>query len=117
MNDIRSCTKIAHCESPGECKRLGRQVKPYDDKLWAERRYDIMVAILECKFSQNGDIGAMLKETGDAVIAEASPTDRVWGIGISLECAYRGVPWRGDNLLGKALMEVRARLRDNDDAK
>lgn len=110
MGDVVTAESIVQATTAAECKRLGREVSPYDDTKWAKVRYNIMMAILWAKFSQNSRLGAELVGTGNAVLAEASPTDRCWGIGVSMADAQTGVPWRGDNLLGRALMETRNRL-------
>ena len=64
------------------------------------------------KFRQNPPLGEFLLSTGNAVIVEASPVDRIWGIGLAAddERATNPLQWRGENLLGFALMEVRDRL-------
>lgn len=98
-------------KTPLGCKRLGRQVKPYDDAEWGRVRYRVMVEILTDKFGQNPELRDKLLATGDADIAEASPRDRIWGTGMGKERASRGEPWTGQNLLGKALVEVRDALR------
>lgn len=110
MGDIGSCTKILQTSDPAICKRLGRRVAPYKEELWCKKRYNIMVDIIRDKFTQNSDMERLLRDTGNARIAEASPTDCVWGIGLSMADAYGGAPWRGTNLLGEALMEVRSQL-------
>ena len=68
----------------------------------------------KAKFSQNADIRDFLLSTGDAVLAEASPYDKIWGIGLDRETALKGSveQWQGENLLGRALMEVRDWLRE-----
>lgn len=63
------------------------------------------------KFSQNPDLKKALVRTGDAILVEASPFDKIWGIGISAKDAQKNKPWEGENLLGKALMEVRDNIR------
>jgi len=110
MGDTATAESIVRATTPAECKRLGREVSPYDDAKWASVRYDIMVAILWAKFSQNSRLGAELVGTGNAVLAEASPTDCCWGIGVGVADAQAGVAWRGANLLGRALMHTRDRL-------
>ena len=92
--------------------RLDRSqsVKNYDDKIWDEKRYEIMKEALFHKFSQNPKLLNNLLWTGDAQLVEASPFDRIWGIGITAVEALMDKPWRGQNLLGKALMETRARF-------
>ena len=66
--------------------------------------------ILFQKFSDNPSLGQILKSTGGNTIAEAAPRDRIWGIGLGADSARRGVPWRGQNILGNSLMRVRSML-------
>ena len=99
-------------DNPKEHKDLGRRVSNYDDSVWAAARYDVMVDGLYCKFSQNEKLKDALLETGDTIIAEASPTDLIWGIGYTADRpeAMDMTKWRGRNLLGQVLMEVRSML-------
>lgn len=85
-------------------KQLGRKVKNYTDK-WNSVRYDIMVKILKAKFST--DLKKYILQDGKFV--EASPYDRIWGIGLSQYDAEQTPEkfWNGQNLLGQALSEVR----------
>ena len=73
----------------------------------------VMLDVLWAKFSQNATLKMFMLSTGDAIIVEASPRDRLWGIGMGeLNPNVRDPKkWRGQNLLGKALMETRKRLR------
>ena len=88
-------------------RELGRTVKNYDDVIWSKDRYNIMVDILYAKFSQNYDLMNKLLSTEKADLFEASPYDKIWGIGSSDVNIING-----ENLLGKALMEVRIKLVD-----
>lgn len=90
-------------------KKLGRKVKGYDDNVWKERRFDVVVRGNLAKFSQNENLKSFLLGTEDKVLVEASPKDDVWGIGLeeSFPDAFRPRNWKGTNLLGFALMEVR----------
>ncbi|MCI4066204.1 NADAR family protein [Micromonospora sp. R77] len=97
---------------PGAVKALGRQVRDFDQATWEAHRFDLFVAGNVAKFSQHPDLGQHLSRTGDRVLVEASPLDRVWGIGLPATDprAHDPAQWRGQNLLGFALMQVRARL-------
>lgn len=101
--------KIIQCDSPKEAKALGRQVSRYDDQLWNEHKYDVVRQGNIHKFSQHPDCAEYLIQTGHQIIVEASPTDAVWGIGLSHDSKNIDNPysWRGENLLGFALMETR----------
>jgi ribA/ribD-fused uncharacterized protein len=98
-------------------KKLGRQVIGLDDKVWLEHRWAIVVRGNTAKFTQHPALAAVSdRQTGERVIVEASPYDRIWGIGIPADHpdAERPQNWRGFNLLGFALMEVRQKLSQPD---
>jgi ribA/ribD-fused uncharacterized protein len=101
--------KIMNELIPKQIKRLGRLVKNYDDVEWNKCRYNIMKESLIHKFSQNTILKKQLLETNTKYLVEASPFDKIWGIGIKQSDAMRVFSdlWPGQNLLGKALMEVR----------
>lgn len=94
-------------------KAIGRKVKNYDDKLWATRKYPIVIEGNVMKFGGSRKLRDYLLGTGDAILVEASPYDDQWGIGMGIDEARRlddPAQWRGTNLLGWALMEARERL-------
>lgn len=99
---------------PHVYKKLGRKVHGFNPELWDERKYDIVVEGNKAKFGQNADIRDFLLSTGDAILVEASPYDKIWGIGLDREAAMKGTveQWQGENLLGCALMEARDWLRN-----
>lgn len=105
--------QILRSSSPSEVKKLGRQVRNFDEEVWIQKRYWTMLEALILKFTFNKDIRAKLLATGDALLVEASPKDKIWGIGLDAERAKQLDPmlWPGQNLLGKALMYTRAALR------
>jgi ribA/ribD-fused uncharacterized protein len=97
---------------PGAAKALGRRVRGFDQVAWHAYRFDLVVAGNVAKFSQHPDLGQYLSRTGSRVLVEASPVDRVWGIGLAATDprAHDPAQWRGSNLLGFALMHARAQL-------
>ena len=107
MGDRATANLILSANTPAEAKKLGRSIKPWNQNLWDQHKYLVMVDALTYKFSANQDQLKILLDTKDAVLAEASPFDKIWGIGLSMDDAERGLPWRGENLLGKALMQAR----------
>ncbi len=111
-NEIRE--KILSTESPRSHKRLGRKVRGFSDKRWKEHREDIVYRGNTAKFSQNPDMLKQLLETGDRKLVEASPLDRIWGIGLRGDDPRASEPskWKGLNLLGRALMRVRRELSE-----
>lgn len=94
---------------PGAAKALGRQVRGFDESIWLENRFSIVVRANEAKFAQNPELGLFLKQTGSRILVEASPVDKIWGIGLAQDDEKSNNPnlWRGINLLGFALMQVR----------
>jgi ribA/ribD-fused uncharacterized protein len=112
FDDLAAAERIVQAPHPGAAKALGRQVRGFDEQLWAEKRFAIVVTGNLAKFSQHPDLGQFLLATGDRVLVEASPQDRVWGIGLAADDERAVAPrnWRGLNLLGFALMEVRRYL-------
>ena len=112
FEDCETLEKIRQAVSPAKAKKLGRQVRNFEQSIWIESRFDIVVRANEAKFSQNPGLGELLKRTGSKVIVEASPRDRIWGIGMEESDADADNPaaWKGTNLLGFTLMEVRSRL-------
>jgi ribA/ribD-fused uncharacterized protein len=113
FDDEAMASRVLETSSPREAKALGRQIRGFDEKLWAERRYGIVVEGNTAKFSRNPGLMAYLITTADRVLVEASPVDRVWGIGVAADdsAARRPSQWEGLNLLGFALMDVRERLK------
>ncbi|MCA2981149.1 MAG: NADAR family protein [Myxococcaceae bacterium] len=99
--------------SPAAQKALGRTVRRFDDGVWARHRFDVVAFGSFAKFSQDEALRAHLLSTGDAVLVEASPRDRVWGIGLGRDNPLVQQParWRGQNLLGFALVHARDVLR------
>ena len=114
-NEIRE--KILNTSSPSSAKKLGRKVRKFDEGKWRKHRFDIVVTGNLAKFSQNEVLREVLLNTGEAVLVEASPRDTIWGIGISKDQENAKDPrkWRGLNLLGFALMEVRKQLSEISD--
>ena len=105
--------QILKCGDPKQIKALGRKVRGFDQKVWDKFKYAIVLNGNWCKFSQNRNLREFLLSTGDSVLAEASPYDNIWGIRLAASSpeAQDPMKWRGQNLLGFALMEVRDELR------
>lgn len=101
--------QILDCNHPSEAKKLGREVVGFNEQTWNAKRFEIVVNANKLKFSQHPELGAFLMATGKRVLVEASPVDKIWGIGLAEDHEFADVPskWNGLNLLGYALMEVR----------
>jgi ribA/ribD-fused uncharacterized protein len=113
FGDYTSERKIMAESVPLAIKRLGRGVQGYVEEVWVAQREDIVFQACLAKFQQNPVLAQQLLETGDRILVEASPYDRIWGVGLGEKDPRALDPnkWRGQNLLGKVLMRVRAVLR------
>ncbi|QRP51145.1 NADAR family protein [Amycolatopsis sp. FDAARGOS 1241] len=109
FGDAAAAAKILAAKHPGQAKAFGREVRGFEADVWNAHRFEIVVEGNAAKFGQNAGLGQYLGNTGERVLVEASPVDRVWGIGLAPDDRRVGEPraWRGLNLLGFALMEVR----------
>lgn len=109
FNDKESLDKILSTKNSRKQKELGRKIKNYDDEVWSKIRYEAVVKGNYAKFTQNENLKNQLLDTGNKIIVEASPYDTIWGIGLSEfdESRFNEDLWRGKNLLGKAIMQVR----------
>ncbi|WP_454998543.1 NADAR family protein [Capnocytophaga granulosa] len=105
--------EIMNTSDPKLMKALGRKVRNFDPQVWDKAKYSIVLNGNYYKFTQNKAMMDFLLSTGDKILVEASPLDTIWGIGLSKdnEKAQNIAAWRGKNLLGFALMEVRDEIR------
>jgi ribA/ribD-fused uncharacterized protein len=110
-NDIAE--KILITPVPYEAKALGRKVKDYDDSKWAKVRYEVMYQVNLLKYNQNEDLREKLLATGDKILVEVNPRDSIWGIAMDENNPdiLDESKWRGQNLLGKVLMDVRVAIQ------
>ena len=113
FEDQDALSKIMASESPRTQKALGQKVRGFSESTWREHREQIVTRGNLAKFSQDRERREELLETGEATLVEASPLDRIWGIGLRADDPRVLDPhqWQGLNLLGKALMSVRQSLR------
>jgi len=112
FEDGARAAEVLEAPSPAAAKRIGRSVSKFDEGVWKRHRFDIVSRASAAKFGQHAQLGAFLLGTKDRVLVEASPRDRIWGIGLAAddERAENPLLWRGLNLLGFALMQARAAL-------
>ena len=110
-NNSQLLQEILQESIPKKVKSLGRQVKNFNENIWNENKYEIMKNALILKFTQNRELLEKLFQTGNSHLYEASPYDRIWGIGYSSRDAPYNRKKYGQNLLGKCLMEVREELK------
>jgi ribA/ribD-fused uncharacterized protein len=113
FDDQEALAAILAADEPIVCKKIGRTVRNYDDGRWGAVRFDLVVAGNMGKFSQNALLRDHLLSSDDAILVEAAPRDQIWGIGFGRDNPAVQDPqlWRGRNLLGFALVKVRAVLR------
>lgn len=112
FGDGEIAAQILAVASPREHKALGRKVRGFDEKVWRAHREAIVQAASRAKFTQNPELLRALLATRGTELVEASPFDRIWGVGLSADDPRIDDPanWRGPNLLGRILTRVRDEL-------
>jgi ribA/ribD-fused uncharacterized protein len=112
FGDSATFERILAASHPKQAKDLGRLIADFDEAVWLAHRFDLVVAGNHANFSQHPELAEFLLGTGQRVLVEASPVDRIWGIGLAADSTDAASPdrWRGLNLLGFALMMVRYSL-------
>ncbi|NEB80735.1 NADAR family protein [Streptomyces sp. SID14478] len=113
FGDAEAERRALEAGHPSQAKKAGRLVRDFDDALWQRERFALVVEGSVHKFASDPALRDFLLDTGERVLVEASPVDRIWGIGLAADDPAAQDPraWRGPNLLGFALMAARARLR------
>ncbi len=116
FQDTDTYDKIMEAEHPKKYQSLGRKVKNFSEAVWNQHKYNIVVEGNLCKFSQNEKLKSFLLGTNSRILVEASPYDAIWGIKMAADDKNIENPlmWKGENLLGFALMEVRDMLSHSD---
>ncbi|EIW68185.1 hypothetical protein TREMEDRAFT_23720, partial [Tremella mesenterica DSM 1558] len=110
MFDPSLCQQIIQSDHPAETKRLGRKIKNFNKEKWDQINVGIVSKGNYLKFKQDDRLRKVLIDTGKARLVEASPTDRIWGIGFGMKEALKNKDNWGDNKLGVALERARRRL-------
>jgi len=112
FDDAEVAAKILAAKHPREHKALGRKVKNFDDAKWKRAREQIVMTGNRAKFTQNAELRELLLATKGTTLVEASPYDRIWGIGLAASDprAQDAAQWKGQNLLGKILTALRDEL-------
>lgn len=112
FDDQETRSKIFAAEGPAKVQKLGRQVRGFKDHVWFEKRFSIVVRGNVAKFAQSEPLKQYLLSTEGRVLVEASPKDRIWGIGLAESDSRSKWPrkWLGLNLLGFALMQARDQI-------
>ncbi len=112
FGDTSTASQVLAADNPGKAKSFGRMVQGFNESKWLEHRFEIVVKANLAKFSSHPDLKAFLLNTADRVLVEASPVDKIWGVGLAMDNPVIENPnlWKGLNLLGFALMDVRDQL-------
>ena len=116
FEDFQTADKIYNTlHNPGECRKLGRQVQGYDDVSWGKIRYSIFYDLILQKYTQDKNLQTKLlaPEFDGKIFVEASPIDKIWGIGMSEDNPDILDPskWKGLNLLGQIITDVRGLIK------
>ena len=113
MADYVTYDAIRATTAPKQAKALGRMVSPFDEDKWDRVVCTVARAVILAKVTALPTLASLLLSTGDALIAEATKRDKIWGIGLDVGEPNVQVParWQGYNILGWALMEARDALR------
>ena len=113
FGDEEVLREIMNAGHPKQFKALGRKISGFKQDIWDNSCRDIVTAGTVAKFSQNSELGDYLINTKERVLVEASPYDKIWGIGMGKDNPKCENPslWNGTNYLGFCLMEARDILR------
>lgn len=113
FGDHDALQKIMNSKDPREQKALGRTVQGFNDTVWRQHARSIVFLANWGKFTYDGHFLKTLLDTGDKIIVEGSPYDRVWGVGLSWDdpAIEDATNWRGTNWLGECIMAVRDIVR------
>lgn len=114
FDDYDIAKKILNTKHPKDVKQLGRKIKGFNDNKWDKHKFNIVYNGNLHKFTQNKKLKEKLISTGDKILVEASPYDKIWGIGLRADDknATNMGKWKGQNLLGKALMKIREKCNE-----
>lgn len=111
FGDSETCQKIMSSKNPKDIQNFGRLVKNFNQGVWDAHKQIIVYQCNILKFSQNQDLLDLLLSTAGKTLVEASPIDRIWGIGLSEDepddILNNPENWKGQNLLGYTLTMVR----------
>lgn len=112
FGDTVTEAKILLESDPRKQKALGRDVTPFDADAWSNVARDAVYPAVYTKFANNKFLCDLLLSTDDKVIVEASPYDKIWGIGVGTDENLDVNTWRGKNWLGQLLMRARNEIRN-----
>ena len=97
FNDENMLKQILEAKTPADAKKIGRLIQGFDSLVWDMHKFDLVVKGNEYKFGQNQELKTFLLATNDSVLVEASPVDRIWGIGLAVDSPTIRNPlqWKG----------------------
>jgi ribA/ribD-fused uncharacterized protein len=113
FHDYKTCSKIMSTSDPRKQKAFGREVKDFKTEVWEKYAKEFVREGNFAKFTQNSDLEKQLLDTRGTTLVEASPYDKIWGIGLAEDnpkCLSRET-WEGKNWLGEVLTEVRYEIQ------
>jgi len=113
FNDLTIASKILETKEPRIQKQLGRSINNFNEDIWNKHKYKILYDGLKLKFEQNDKLHNLLRNTENKILIEASPYDSIYGVGMSANDPNISNPqkWKGLNMLGRALMDIRKNLQ------
>lgn len=113
FNDIKKREQIRMCKHSSDAKNFGREVSNFNEALWNTVKLGFMTYVCYLKFRQVPERRQALLDTGSRTLVEASPVDLIWGVGLEEDdpLILDEKNWRGINLLGVSLMQVRKLLQ------
>jgi ribA/ribD-fused uncharacterized protein len=114
FKDEEVLEKIVKAKSAKAAKALGKKVKKFEKEVWDSKKDEIMRVGIRTKFVQHPELRKQLLETGERMIGEADARNTYWGIGTSQtsDKAQHPDKWRGQNKIGKILMDLRKEFQE-----
>lgn len=107
FHDTEALKLISESITPRAAKKLGKTVVGFNEEKWVELREGAMMGALHIKFAACEEFREALRQSGNLILVEASPVDKIWGIGFDEKNALENIDKWGLNLLGKCLMALR----------
>lgn len=113
FSDPDSANAILTTKHPQDQKALGRKIKNFEQKLWDKVKLDFVFTGNYLKFTSSEELKETILRTGNSLLVEASPYDKIWGIGLSMSDSRKEDEslWRGQNLLGICITAVREKIK------
>ena len=112
FKDLSIKEEILKYSNPNKIKKLGRKISNFNEKIWDDNKIEIVTQGNFLKFSQNKELNDLLIMDKELIIVEASPVDKIWGIGLHFDdnLVLEEKNWNGENLLGICIMKARKKI-------